>query len=195
VPHPERLVSESLHVIREARARYRRLAVLWSMGKDSTLLLGIRRDEHGFRAKERTFSLRTADVRWAVGGQPPELWDLDAAVADGGHARVHPLLHVTELDVWEATRAEGVPVNPLYFSRWGWRYWSLGCARALDPARGLLQPAGLPGCASDRDSVPPRGVRPSHPFRRGVRLRRRPDGPLAEGSGGRGEWPSRSTHR
>jgi 3'-phosphoadenosine 5'-phosphosulfate sulfotransferase (PAPS reductase)/FAD synthetase len=40
------------------------------------------------------------------------------AVADGRHARVHPLLHFTERDVWEATRAEGVPVNPLYFSRY-----------------------------------------------------------------------------
>jgi hypothetical protein len=34
MPRLERLISESLHVIREARARYRRLAVLWSMGKD-----------------------------------------------------------------------------------------------------------------------------------------------------------------
>jgi sulfate adenylyltransferase subunit 2 len=39
MPRLQRLISESPHVIREARARYRRLAVLWSMGKDSTLLL------------------------------------------------------------------------------------------------------------------------------------------------------------
>jgi sulfate adenylyltransferase subunit 2 len=48
MPYRQGLTSESLHVIREAlsacthrqaRARYRRLAVLWSMGKDSTLLL------------------------------------------------------------------------------------------------------------------------------------------------------------
>jgi sulfate adenylyltransferase subunit 2 len=39
MPRLQRLINESLHVIREARARYRRLAVLWSMGKDSTLLL------------------------------------------------------------------------------------------------------------------------------------------------------------
>jgi hypothetical protein len=35
MPHRRGLFSESLHVIREARAPYRRLAVLWSMGKDS----------------------------------------------------------------------------------------------------------------------------------------------------------------
>jgi hypothetical protein len=39
MPRLQHLISESLHVIREARARYRRLAVFWSMGKDSTLLL------------------------------------------------------------------------------------------------------------------------------------------------------------
>jgi hypothetical protein len=33
--HRRGLISERLHEVREARARYRRLAVLWSMGKDS----------------------------------------------------------------------------------------------------------------------------------------------------------------
>jgi hypothetical protein len=35
MPRPQRLISESLHVIRKVRARYRLLAVPWSMGKDS----------------------------------------------------------------------------------------------------------------------------------------------------------------
>jgi 3'-phosphoadenosine 5'-phosphosulfate sulfotransferase (PAPS reductase)/FAD synthetase len=34
-----RLESESIYVIREAYRRYARIAVLWSMGKDSTSLL------------------------------------------------------------------------------------------------------------------------------------------------------------
>jgi hypothetical protein len=34
IPHRQGLTGESLHVIREARPRYRRLALLWSMGKD-----------------------------------------------------------------------------------------------------------------------------------------------------------------
>ena len=33
------LESESIYVIREAYARYRKLGMLWSMGKDSTALL------------------------------------------------------------------------------------------------------------------------------------------------------------
>jgi hypothetical protein len=43
MPRLQRLISESLHVVREARARYRRLAMLWSMGKDSTLRLWLYR--------------------------------------------------------------------------------------------------------------------------------------------------------
>jgi sulfate adenylyltransferase subunit 2 len=152
MPRLQGLISESLHVIREARVRYRRLAVLWSMGKDwdverphadragpverprrrgatarrnravkrqppgrllpvrpralqgpwtgrgsrpsccpagrltccqalktealrqavaelglEAVLLGIRRDEHGVRAKERTFSPRTATQAAGLG--------------------------------------------------------------------------------------------------------------------------------
>src|SRR5688572_25570190 len=215
--HLSELESESIYVIREAHARHRRLAVLWSMGKDSTallwmcrkaflgripfpvihvdtgykfdemyafrdrlarewdlalivrrneraiaagmgpdrfskldccnalktqtlkdaidelnldaVLLGIRRDEHGIRAKERYFSPRDRESRWDVAGQPPELWDLyeSAAPADSAHShvRVHPLLHMTELDVWRYTKRENLPVVDLYFGRDGNRYRSL----------------------------------------------------------------------
>jgi len=214
-------ISDAVYILREAAARYERVAVLWSMGKDSTLLLwlcrkaflgrvpfpvihvdtgrklpqmyafrdriaadwdldlriqrneaaleagvspethtvlecchalkttalkqaierfeiqavllGIRRDEHGVRAKERVFSPRFDDSLWTVGQQPPELWDLYASVADADHDRVHPMLHLTERDVWEITAREGVPVNPLYFSRDGWRFRSLGCAPCCVP--------------------------------------------------------------
>ena len=38
------------------------------------LYLGIRRDEHGIRAKERFFSPRDEDFEWNYMEQPPELW-------------------------------------------------------------------------------------------------------------------------
>ncbi len=208
--------SESIYVIREAYARYAKVAVLWSMGKDSTallwmvrkaffgsvpfpvvhidtsykfpeiyafrdrltrewgldlriarneealaagmgptkgdkfaccnalktvalkraiagmgfeaLLLGIRRDEHGVRAKERYFSPRAQDFSWNVGAQPPELWDLYATAEEAAHDRIHPLLHMTELDIWRYVRREGIPVNPLYLARDGRRFRSIGCA-------------------------------------------------------------------
>jgi sulfate adenylyltransferase subunit 2 len=215
------LESESVYVIREAYARYKKLAMLWSMGKDSTallwmvrkaflgrvpipvvhidtsykfkeiyefrdriaaewnldlriarndaalaagmgpskidklscchalktealkqaianegfdaLLLGIRRDEHGVRAKERYFSPRRADFTWSPGSQPPELWDLYSTTDDAAHDRIHPLLHLTEVDIWHYTLREGIPVNSLYFAEGDKRYRSIGCASCCAP--------------------------------------------------------------
>ena len=101
--------------------------------KLEALLLGIRRDEHGVRAKERYFSPRSQDFTWNVGGQPPELWDLYATVDEAAHDRIHPLLHMTELDIWRYVRREGVPVNPLYLAKGGTRYRSIGCSPCCQP--------------------------------------------------------------
>ena len=95
----------------------------------SALLLGIRRDEEGTRAKERYFSPRSASHTWRVDAQPPELWDHhQTSLASGEHMRVHPLLHWSELNIWEYIDREQLPVVPLYFARQGRRYRSLGCA-------------------------------------------------------------------
>ena len=98
------------------------------------LLLGIRRDEHGIRAKERYFSPRDAQFRWNYEDQPPELWDQYTTEADEQyHLRVHPLLHWREIDIWCYVRREGLPVNPLYYARNGQRYRSLGCEACCLP--------------------------------------------------------------
>jgi len=97
------------------------------------LLLAIRRDEHGVRGKERVFSPRDGRSRWDYLHQPLELWDSVPATPDDGHLRVHPMLHWTEVDVWRYTGAEGIPVNPLYFSKDGRRYRSLGCGPCTVP--------------------------------------------------------------
>ncbi len=215
------LEAKSIYIIREAFYRYRKLAMLWSIGKDSTtllwlvrkaflgrvpfpvihidtsykfeemyefrnkyakewnlnliiarnedaikngmnpskgklicctalktkplqdtikkygfeaLLLGIRRDEHGIRAKERYFSPRDRNFRWNYKDQPPELWDhYTTKYSTEEHVRVHPLLHWTELDVWMYIKREGLPVNPLYFAKNGKRYRSLGCKPCTKP--------------------------------------------------------------
>lgn len=98
------------------------------------LYLGIRRDEHGIRAKERFFSVRDEDFQWDYKNQPPELWDQYKTKArDEEHVRVHPLLGWREVDVWEYIREENIPVVSLYFAKNGKRYRSIGCETCCNP--------------------------------------------------------------
>jgi sulfate adenylyltransferase subunit 2 len=94
------------------------------------IIVGVRRDEEPTRAKERYFSPRSEQMEWDAVHQPPEFWgQFNTDVAPGTHVRIHPLLHWTELDVWEYIEREHIPVMPLYFDDGtGHRYRSLGCA-------------------------------------------------------------------
>ena len=98
------------------------------------ILLGIRRDEHGIRAKERYFSPRDASFSWDYQNQPAELWDYyTSGERSDHHLRVHPLLHWTELHVWQYVKRENMPVVSLYFARDGKRYRSIGCEPCCAP--------------------------------------------------------------
>jgi sulfate adenylyltransferase subunit 2 len=98
------------------------------------LYLGIRRDEHGIRAKERVFSPRDDDFEWNYREQPPELWDQYKSKAkDEEHLRIHPLLGWIELDVWQYIKKEGMPLVSLYFAKAGKRYRSIGCEPCCNP--------------------------------------------------------------
>jgi len=78
---------------------------------------GARRDEEKSRAKERVFSVRSAAHGWDPRAQRPELWRLyNTRLKRGESMRVFPLSNWTELDVWDYTRAEELPVVPLYFA-------------------------------------------------------------------------------
>ncbi len=91
------------------------------------IIAGIRRDEQSMRAKERVFSPRTADGDWNFKDQPAEFWDqYKTEFPEGCHLRIHPILHWTELDIWRYTQRENIPIVPLYLSRGGMRYRSLG---------------------------------------------------------------------
>jgi sulfate adenylyltransferase subunit 2 len=218
------LENETIYIVREAYAEFKKLAVLWSMGKDSTtmlwlcrkaffgkipfpvihidtgykfkqmyefrdkisrewdlelliarneeairekvgpysmdklecctrlktealrnfidengfdgLILAIRRDEHGIRAKERYFSPRDEDFKWDYKNQPLEMWgQFQGLVETGTHMRIHPILHWRELDVWEYVKREGIPANPMYFAKNGERYRSLGCEPCTRPIK------------------------------------------------------------
>lgn len=78
---------------------------------------GARRDEEKSRAKERVFSVRSAAHGWDPRAQRPELWRLyNTRLRRGESMRVFPLSNWTELDVWDYTRVEDIPVVPLYFA-------------------------------------------------------------------------------
>jgi len=219
----DELESQSIYIIREAYSRFRNIALLWSIGKDSTtllwlcrkaffgkipfpvmhidtsykfkeiydfrekyvnewglnlitaqnekalksgmnngkgkfecchalktlalkeavakqqfqaLLLAIRRDEHGIRAKERFFSPRNADQKWNYQDQPPELWNIYSShLQEDQHFRVHPLLGWREIDVWRYVQREKMPVVDLYFAKNGERYRSIGCETCCAPVK------------------------------------------------------------
>jgi sulfate adenylyltransferase subunit 2 len=79
---------------------------------------GARRDEEKSRAKERIFSLRSAEHGWNPKNQRPELWQLyNTRLSEGQSMRVFPLSSWTELDVWEYIATEQIPVVPLYFAK------------------------------------------------------------------------------
>ncbi|MBP7930707.1 MAG: sulfate adenylyltransferase subunit CysD [Acidimicrobiia bacterium] len=78
---------------------------------------GARRDEEKSRAKERIFSIRSAQHRWDPKQQRPELWRLyNARKAPGESVRVFPISNWTELDVWLYIHREDIPIVPLYLA-------------------------------------------------------------------------------
>ena len=79
---------------------------------------GARRDEEKSRAKERVFSIRSAQHRWDPKQQRPELWRLyNSRKLPGESIRVFPLSNWTELDVWQYIHLENIPIVPLYFAK------------------------------------------------------------------------------
>ena len=78
---------------------------------------GARRDEEKSRAKERIFSIRTAQHQWDPMRQRPELWQVyNARRSNGETVRVFPISNWTELDVWQYVHLEGIPIVPLYYA-------------------------------------------------------------------------------
>ena len=78
---------------------------------------GARRDEEKSRAKERIFSFRTKEHRWAPKAQRPELWQLYNGFKRAGESiRVFPLSNWTELDIWLYIYREQIPIVPLYLA-------------------------------------------------------------------------------
>ena len=79
---------------------------------------GARRDEERARAKERIFSVRTAQHRWEPRQQRPELWNVyNTRINKGESLRVFPLSNWTEFDIWAYALSRKIELAPLYFSK------------------------------------------------------------------------------
>lgn len=120
--------------------------------KIDALIVGIRRDEHGIRDKERYFSPRDKQFKWNYvkkkekqnQGDSPfismqdaefDAWNIFATDfgQDTDHVRVHPILHWTELEIWKYVKEENIPMVNLYFAKNGKRYRSIGCKCCCKP--------------------------------------------------------------
>lgn len=78
---------------------------------------GARRDEEKSRAKERIFSVRSAQHRWDPKRQRPELWDLyNTRRVNGETLRVFPMSNWTEADIWMYIRDQAIPIVSLYLA-------------------------------------------------------------------------------
>src|ERR1700733_10294210 len=106
---------------------------------------GARRDEEKSRAKERVFSIRSAQHRWDPKQQRPELWRLYNARKNPGESlRVFPLSNWTELDVWQYIYLEQIPIVPLYFAAPRPVVQRGGTLIMVDDARLPLEPGEQP---------------------------------------------------
>jgi sulfate adenylyltransferase subunit 2 len=106
---------------------------------------GARRDEEKSRAKERIFSLRSAQHRWDPKQQRPELWrTYNVRKAAGESLRVFPLSNWTELDIWQYIHREEIPIVPLYFAAERPVVERNGTLIMVDDERMRLEPGEVP---------------------------------------------------
>lgn len=106
---------------------------------------GARRDEEKSRAKERIFSFRTQNHTWDPRNQRPELWSLyNTKIRQGESIRVFPLSNWTELDIWQYTLEEDIPIVPLYLARPRPVVYRAGTMLMVDDDRLPLEPGEVP---------------------------------------------------
>ncbi|MCE9575100.1 MAG: sulfate adenylyltransferase subunit CysD [Deltaproteobacteria bacterium] len=106
---------------------------------------GARRDEERSRAKERIYSFRDRHGQWDPKHQRPELWNLyNGKVKRGESIRAFPLSNWTELDVWQYTWLEQLPIVPLYLAAPRPVVERDGTLIMVDDERMRLQPGEVP---------------------------------------------------
>ena len=176
--HLQQLEAESIHIFREVAAEFKKPVMLYSIGKDSSVLLhlarkafapgkglkqalnkygfdaafgGARRDEEKSRAKERVYSFRDKHHRWDPKNQRPELWNIyNGAINEGESIRVFPLSNWTELDIWLYILQEKIDIVPLYLAKPRPVVERSGTLIMVDDERMPLEPGETPELKSVR---------------------------------------------
>ena len=128
--HLKQLEAESIHIIREVVAEFDNPVMMYSVGKDSAVMLHLALK--AFAPAKLPFPLLHVDTlwkfkemiefrdknhRWDPKNQRPELWNIyNARVHKDESIRVFPLSNWTELDIWQYIYLEQIPIVPLYFA-------------------------------------------------------------------------------
>lgn len=82
------------------------------------VMVGARRDEEKFRAKEPICSFQSDSHRWDPKNQRLELWNLyNARKNSDGGIYAFPLANWTELDIWQYIYQDDIPIASLYFAK------------------------------------------------------------------------------
>jgi sulfate adenylyltransferase subunit 2 len=112
---------------------------------------GARRDEEKSRAKERIFSIRSAQHQWDPKRQRPELWrTYNVGRSPGESVRAFPLSNWTELDVWQYIHLEQIPIVSLYLAQPRPVVERDGMLIMVDDDRMPLEPGEVPELRSVR---------------------------------------------
>ena len=128
--HLKQLEAESIHIIREVAAEFDNPVMLYSIGKDSAVMLHLAMK--AFAPGIPPFPLMHIDTTWKFRemiefrdefhgwdpkNQRPELWNLyNGKVNKGESIRVFPLSNWTELDIWQYIYLENIDIVPLYYA-------------------------------------------------------------------------------
>ncbi|MCI8992612.1 MAG: sulfate adenylyltransferase subunit CysD [Eubacterium sp.] len=108
--HLDELEAEAVYIIREVAAECERPVMLYSIGKDSSVMLHL--------AMKAFYPVEMRIHGWDPKNQRPEMWKLyNTWICSGESMRVFPLSNWTEKDIWQYILREQIDIVPLYFAK------------------------------------------------------------------------------
>src|SRR5207247_392712 len=138
--HLDQLENQSIFIFREAYHAFKNIAMPWSMGKDSNVLVWLARKSFFGRVPFPVLHIDTTyefpemlEFReWAIKHHNLNLI-VKINTEKREHFRVQPFVDWTDVDIWRYIQRENIPIPKMYFSRDGKRFRSLGCSPITHP--------------------------------------------------------------